>query len=106
MGSGTISYKKLQEKKKVYGNKDFFIRPLNLGLDVEYKAFIIRPSAEGQKDFFIDIEGEFNIGAGRFKETKEEYKNEEVLFVYYKSEINLFSEKIREDVINFCDKMI
>ena len=30
MGSGTIDYKSLPEQKKVFGDKYFFIRPLNL----------------------------------------------------------------------------
>ena len=111
MGSGTIDYKKLPEQKKVFGDKYFFIRPLNLGIKDTYKAFIVRPP-QNKDDFDVklSIEGEFNYypngNAERYTETKKEYKDEIVKFVYFENEINEFPEDVREDIKRYCNSSI
>ena len=108
MGSGTINYKKLPEKKKVFGDKYFFIRPLNLGLDKTYYAFIVRPpQSKDETDFKLCIEGEFNWypdgNTQRYKEIKEEYEEQIVKFVYYKDELNDFPANMIEDIKQYCN---
>ena len=109
MGSGTIDYKKLPEQKKVFGDKYFFIRPLNLGMKETYKAFIVRPSqTKDDPDSVLSIEGEFcyypNGGnSKRFSEVKSEFEDELVKFVYYENELSSFPNHIREEVKAYCN---
>ena len=105
MGAGTIDYKNLPEQKKVYGDKNFFISPLTLGIKKQYKAFIIRPSqTKNEPDFLLSIEGEFSMsGAEHLKEVKNEYENETVKFVYYEDELKDFPVHIQEDIKTYCN---
>lgn len=107
MGSGTIDFKKIPEQKNVFGDKYFFIRPLNLGVKNIFKAFIVRPpQSKDEPDYTLSIEGEFgyypNGNSERYREIKKEYEDEIVKFVYYKNELNEFPHELREEIKNYC----
>ena len=111
MGSGSISYKNLPKKKKVYGDKEFFVRPITYGLDETYEAILVRPaktmaSDEDKGEFPFLVEGEFSIGEERLKEVKKEFKDVDVEYVYFESEEHLFAPEQLEKVMLYCDRSI
>lgn len=111
MATGSMDYKKLPEKKKVFGDKYFFIRPLNLGAKDTFKAFIVRPpQVKDEPDSVLSIEGECCYypkgNSERYSEIKKEYKDEIVKFVYYKKELDSFPEHIREEIKTYCSSAI
>lgn len=104
MGAGTRDFKKIPTKKTIYGNSEFFLRPLTLGLGETYESFIIRPPMnEGYK---LCIEGEFGVGESQFRDYKKAYKEKIVHFAYYESELLEFNSSIRKEIVSHCTKVL
>lgn len=104
MGSGSISYKKLPKKQKVYGDKEFFVRPKTYGLDKTFEGILIRPASNGEEgEYSFDIEGEFSIGAEHLREERREYRDVDVKYIYFKDEAHLFTPEQLEEVELYCD---
>jgi len=111
MGSGTISYKKLPSKKKVYGDADFHIRPLSLWInsneDNGSPTFLIRKETDKellQKGYVFQIEGEFGIGESSLKEEKKDIRGKTVYYQVltddFKEDFDNIIEEVSESVFN------
>lgn len=101
MGRGTIGFKKLPAKKKVYGDKEFHIRPITYGFKPTYNAIAIRPS--GNEDLPFDIEGEFGTGEYSYNLEKKDYENAVVKYIYFQKEADKFTPAQLEKVKSYCD---
>jgi len=102
MGSGSISYKKLPNKKKVYGDEKYFIYPKTFGINETFEGIVIRPTSNSGK-YNFEIEGEFSLGAKQFKAKKRDYRKVDVKYIYFKDEAHLFTPKQLEEVKLYCD---
>lgn len=93
MGKGTIATNQPPAKKLLYGDDNFYLRPIYRG-EVKGKEeyfFVLRPSQT--QGYLFEIEGEFGIGSTtnvRKDIEKGEYKNTK--YYYYKFDIDKMSE--------------
>lgn len=89
MGKGTIAINQPPAKKLLYGDDNFYLRPIYRG-EVKGKEeyfFVLRPSQT--QGYLFEIEGEFGIGSTtnvRRDIQKGEYNNTK--YYYYKFEVD------------------
>jgi hypothetical protein len=104
MGKGTISLNRLPQKRKLYGDNEFYLRPIFMSNNEYY--FAIRPSQD--KDYVFEIEGEFGTGERSLKETKKEckrgdYKNTK--YVFYKFEYESMTDKQKKLISKWTNNL-
>ncbi len=106
MGKGTTAMDSVPPKKLLYGNSDFYLRPIYQGHNKHGQDtffFSLRPSqTEG---YMFELEGEFGVGehsiATERKEIKEGYyKNTK--YVYYKEDIRFMSEEQKNAIFEWA----
>jgi len=107
MGSGTISFKKLPSKKKVYGDREFFIRPKMMYYvrpEGEALCFLIRKEVDEElvsQGYKYQIEGEFGMGQETLKEERKEARGKNVyyqVFPYdFKAEFDILKENLSKE---------
>lgn len=95
MGKGTISLKAAPERKIIYGNDDFYLRPIfqRTFNDKPIYCYALRPASS--KMYLVEIEGEFGQGRGGVDNLKKDIQNGDyafVLYVYYKEDLPYMSE--------------
>jgi len=101
MGRGTISFVSVPPKRKLYGDKDFFLFPIHQEGD-EY-FFILRPSQD--KEYLFELEGEWNCGEDCFNNEKRRvmsrhYKNTK--FFYLESDLEDMTFKQKKRILNWA----
>jgi hypothetical protein len=106
MGKGTTAMDSVPPKKLLYGNSDFYLRPIYQGHNKKGQDtffFSLRPSqTEG---YLFELEGEFGIGehsiATERKEIKEGYyKNTK--YVYYQEDVKYMSEEQKDAILEWA----
>ena len=106
MGKGTTAMDSVPLKKLLYGNSDFYLRPIYQGHNKQGQDtffFSLRPSqTEG---YLFELEGEFGIGehslATERKEIKDDYyKNTK--YVYYKEDVKFMSEEQKNAIFEWA----
>lgn len=103
MGKGTIAFNHAPAKKVLYGDSNFYLRPIYRGIEKgkEEFFFVLRPSQE--PGYLFEVEGEFGIGSttGVKKDiAKGEYDNTK--YYYYKFEVEKMSSEQKKIILNWA----
>ena len=106
MGSGTKAFRRLPKHKKLYGDKDFHIRPK--GCCEEEYHIAIRPVTDKEdlaNGYIWQVEGEFGMGAYSYKSYRTElfrgdFKN--TRYVYYPCDFDNATPEQRQVMENWA----
>ena len=106
MGKGTIELTSTPKKRKLYGDADFYLRPIFQSQDLRgdyIYFFALRPVIESNSKLML--EGEFGVGEGSFKLEKKDVRAGDykyTRYVYYKEDIEYMSPEQYKKIMRWA----